>query len=260
MRRSVQGKRVLLTGASRGIGRRLAELLLARGAQVVVSARSPHELSTIAGATPIAADLTSAPDRGRLVADAVAKLGGLDLLVNCAGVCSFGEFATSSEAINRQVMELNFFAPVELTRLAMPHLKRGRQPAVVNVASIAGRVGIPSFTEHAASKHALVGMSEAWRAEFVRFEVDVLLALPGLVRTDDLSRHLLRNEGRIAIDYADGISPEDAATGVLGIIENNRTEAAVGRTAWWLRFGKMKWPRFVRWYFLRKARRFKSSP
>ena len=72
----------------------------------------------------------------------------------------------------------------------------------MNVASICGRWGIPSMSEHCASKHALVGLTEALRGEFQRYGIDVLLVLPGLVRSDDLNRHLLRNEGKIYLDFA----------------------------------------------------------
>ena len=111
------------------------------------------------------------------------RLGGLDVLINNAGVASFGHFAECTEVILRQVMEVNFFAPAELIRLAVPVLTRGRQPAVVNVASMCGRRGIPAWAEYSASKFALCGLSEALRAELVRFDVDVLLVLPGVTRS-----------------------------------------------------------------------------
>src|SRR5438270_6872222 len=196
MRRSIRGRIVLITGASRGIGRRLAGRLADRGARLALTARSADELDALARqlkdqgveAEAVPADLTDPQDRARLVRAVADRFGGLDVLVNGAGVCSFGEFATSTEGVLRRVMEVNFFAPVELIRLAQPHLLRsaegGYRPAVVNVASICGRWGIPSLPEHCASKHAFVGMTEALRAEFARFDIDVLLVLPGLVRSD----------------------------------------------------------------------------
>src|SRR5205085_1569398 len=102
----------------------------------------------------------------------VAKYGGLDVLCNCAGVCSFGEFSTSREEINRRVMEINFFAAAELIRVAVPHLttsaRGGYRPAILNLASICGRWGIPSMSEHCGSKHAFVGLTEALRGEMAR--------------------------------------------------------------------------------------------
>ncbi|MBX9582881.1 MAG: SDR family oxidoreductase, partial [Gemmataceae bacterium] len=185
MRRDLAGKRVILTGASGGIGRATAEALVTAGARVALSGRNADALRDLArqlGGDTIAvpADITSPDDRRRLVDEAVRQFGGLDILVNNAGVGSWGHFATSTEEINRHVLEVNFFGPVELTRLALPHLAGGDQPCVVNVTSMCGRKGMPAWPEYSASKFALVGMSEAWRGEFARFGVDVLTIVPGM--------------------------------------------------------------------------------
>ena len=264
MRRDVRGRVVLLTGASRGIGKRLAGRLAALGAKLALTARSANELEALAAELKQAgadvetfpADLTDPPARKRLVDSVITRFGGLDVLVNVAGVCSFGEFADSREEINRKVLEVNFFAPVELTRLCVPHLTKGTQPAVVNVASICGRCGIPSMPEHCASKHAFVGMTEAWRGEFERFGIDVLLVLPGLVRSDDLNRHLLRNEGKIYLDFEGAQPSDEVAASVVRSLQRNRTEVAVGFVSWWVWFGKRFFPRVPRWVMHRKAARF----
>jgi len=272
MRRSIRGRIVLITGASRGIGKRVAERLAARGARLALTSRSADELAALAAQLKAAgteveffpADLTVPADRERLVRSVADRFGGLDVLVNCAGVCSFGEFASSTEEILRRVLEINFFAPAELIRLATPQLTRsaadGYRPAVVNVASICGRAGIPSLPEHCASKHAFVGLTESLRAEFVRFGIDVLLVLPGLVRSDDLNRHLLRNEGRIYLDFEGAQPPDEVAASVVRSLERSRSEAAVGFVSWWLWVGKRLWPRGVRWVMRRKCARFERRP
>jgi len=126
----------------------------------------------------------------------------------------------------------------------------------VNVASICGRCGIPSLPEHCASKHALVGLTEALRGEFVRYGIDVLLVLPGLVRSDDLNRHLLRNEGKIYLDFEGAQPSDEVADGVLRSLVRNRTEAAVGFVSWWVWMGKRLFPRAVRFVMQRKVWRF----
>jgi short-subunit dehydrogenase len=207
-------------------------------------------------------DLADPAAREKLVADVVARFGRLDVLVNAAGVASFGEFATSTPEILRKVTEINFFVPAELTRLAVPHLvksweggPKGWRPAVVNVASICGRVGIPSLPEHCGSKHALVGLTEALRAEFARFDIDVLLVLPGVVRSDDLNRHLLRNEGKIHLDFDGAQRPEEVGESVVRSLVRNRAEAAVGWVSWWVWFADRAGPRMLRGVMHRKARR-----
>lgn len=265
MRRDLRGRVVLVTGASRGIGRRLAGKLAKLGARLALTARSADDLAKLAGdlraggtdVEAFPADLTNPADRERLVAAVVGRFGGLDVLVNCAGVCSFGEFGTSTEEVARRVLEVNFFAPVELTRLCQPHLTRsyegGYRPAVLNVASICGRWGIPSMSEHCASKHAFVGLTESLRGEFQRFGIDVLLVLPGLVRSDDLNRHLLRNEGKIYLDFEGAQPSDEVADGVLRSLVRNKSEAAVGWVSWGVWWSRRLFPRAVRFFMQRKV-------
>ncbi len=202
MLRELRGARILITGASSGIGRALGEQAARAGARLALTARSADPLEELAhrltaeGAEAAAfpADLTSDADRRRLIEAVAERFDGLDVLVNNAGVARAGHFADWTEAVLRQVMEVNFFAPAELIRLAVPVLTRGRRPAIVNVASMCGRRGMPAWTEYSASKFALCGLTEALRGEMVRFDIDVLLVVPGLTRSD-FGRHLLRNDG-----------------------------------------------------------------
>jgi short-subunit dehydrogenase len=268
MRRDVRGRVVLVTGASRGIGKRLAGKLARLGAKLALTARSADDLAKLAGelraagadAETFPADLTDAADRQRLVDAVAARFGALDVLVNCAGVCSFGEFSTSTPEIARKVLEVNFFAQAEMIRAAHPHLLRsseqardGWRPAVMNVASICGRWGIPSMSEHCASKHAFVGLTEALRGEFQRYGIDVLLVLPGLVRSDDLNRHLLRNEGKIYLDFEGAQPPDEVAADVVKCLTRNRTEKVSGWVSFWVWLGRRMFPRGVRFFMQRKV-------
>lgn len=241
MHRNLDGLRMLITGASGGIGRSLAEQAARRGARVAATARSADRLEELARVLKeqgrevviIPADVTVEADRKRILDTAVERLGGLDVLVNNAGVGSWGHFATSSEEVLRQVMEVNFFAPAELIRKAVPLLTDGRQPAIVNVASMCGRRGMPAWSEYSASKFALCGLTEALRGEMARFDIDVLLVVPGLTRSE-LPRHLLRSAGRADIDFEKGMAVEEVARAVLAAIEHNRTETVLGSEARWM--------------------------
>jgi len=241
MARNLRDCRLLITGASGGIGRSLAEQASLEGARVAIVARSGDKLDTLrqslkalgADVLAIVADVTLEPDRRRILNMTVDQFGGVDVLVNNAGVASFGHFADSTEAVLRQVMEVNFFAPAELIRLAIPILSQGNQPALVNVASMCGRRGLPAWTEYSASKFALCGLTEALRGEMARFDIDVLLVVPGLTRTN-LGRNMLRNEGRMKIDFTGGMPPERVARGILRAIVKNRTETVLGREARWI--------------------------
>lgn len=227
-----------------------------------MSARSADKLLDLAGrltaggaeAWAVPADVTSDADRRRLVEITLDRLGGLDVLINNAGIGSFGHFAGSSEAVLRQIMEVNFFAPAELIRLAIPHLQRGLQPAIVNVSSMCGRRGLPAWTEYSASKFALCGLTEALRGEMARSDIDVLLIVPGLTRSD-LFAHLLRNEGRMKIEVDKGLSPEETAAGILRALEKNRTETVLGWDARWILRVNRFLPRLVDRLLARRVRR-----
>lgn len=252
MVRTLHGRRILITGASSGIGRCLTEQCAALGSRVILAARSSDLLRELADslkakkfeAIAVTADVTKEADRQTLLQTTLDRLGGLDVLINNAGVASFGHFATSSEDILRQIMEVNFFAPAELIRSAIPILVKGNQPAIVNIASMCGRRGLPAWTEYSASKFALCGLTEALRGEMARFDIDVLLMVPGLTRSD-LPRHLLRNDGKMKIDFPGGMAPSDVAAAVIRSLEKNRTETVLGREARWMLRVNRFFPRLV---------------
>lgn len=110
MKRNRNGLRPIVTGASSGIVREIGIELTDAGAKVIAVARSATKLNEITGVAPIVADITKPDDRERVIKEAVSRLGGLDLLVNNAGIASFGRFVDSTEAINRQILKANFLA------------------------------------------------------------------------------------------------------------------------------------------------------
>jgi short-subunit dehydrogenase len=264
MRRQLRGLRMLITGASSGIGRALASEAARAGARLLLLARSQERLEALAREELAASangdiltlpgDVTSEADRQRALDMVGARLGGLDVLVNNAGIACSGHFAEGSEEMLRQVMEVNFFAPAELIRQAIPLLTQGRQPAVVNVASMCGRLGLPAWPEYSASKFALCGLTEALRGELARFEIDTLLVVPGLTQTH-LRQNLLRSGHRLDIDFDQGMPPEKVAQAILRALRANSTEVWVGRDArWMLRFHRF----FPRWMDRLLSRRVKQ--
>ena len=266
MVRNLQGLRLLITGASSGIGQCLAQQAVRAGARVALAARSAGPLEAVVAelardghqAVAVPADITDAAARQRLLDSVVSRFGGLDVLVNNAGVGSWGHFAGGSEAILRQVMEVNFFAAAELIRLSIPTLTNGRQPAVLNIASMCGRRGMPAWSEYSASKFALCGLTEALRGELARFDINVLLVVPGLTRSD-LARHLLRSEGRYPIPYEKGMPLENVASAALEALRRNRTETVVGSDArWMLRINRLL-PRVVDSLLARRVRQLYAN-
>ncbi len=262
MSRELTVKRVILTGASGGIGRATAEALAKAGAKVVLASRDADALHKLAdelrhaGGTIIVVptDVTLPEQRQRLIDETVRQLGGIDLLINNAGIGSWGHFSSSTPEIMRQVMEVNFFAPIELTRLAIPQLMKGNQPAVVNVTSMCGRKGMPAWPEYSASKFALVGMSESWRGEFARFDVDVITIVPGMTDSG-FKNNWLRVDGKADLRFEEGMTPSDVAAGIVKAIQKNSREVVLGSEARRLiRFNRY-FPRLTNWLIARKVRK-----
>jgi short-subunit dehydrogenase len=191
-RRETAGSRAIVTGASSGIGREIALELGRHGADVVVMARSGDRLAKLAdefanvpGRCVVhVGDVTDDVARHGAVHRAVETFGGLDILVNNAGIGALGPFETSTAERLRKIMEVNFFAAAEMIRVALPTLKHGRRPLIVNVTSILGHVGIPQSSEYCASKFALSALSQSLRAELHRHGVDVLVVAPGSTETE----------------------------------------------------------------------------
>jgi short-subunit dehydrogenase len=262
MRRQLQGKRLLVTGASSGIGRAIALEAGKRGCRVILAARSEVEIEALADqmrrtgveAVAVRADVTRPEDRQAMFDVAKEHFGGLDILVNNAGVAAHGHFMDLDPQTLRQVMEVNFFAVAENCRLAIPLLEDGEQPLIVNVSSMAGRRGVPAWTEYSASKFAVCGFSEALRAELVRFGVDLMLVVPGLTQSD-LGKNLLAKKGRLPTDYASGLTPQVVAQKILDGAEANKHELRIEKDARLLLFVNWLAPRFVDWRMAKLVRK-----
>jgi short-subunit dehydrogenase len=230
-RRKIAGARILITGASQGIGRALAEAAARRGGRVLAAARSETLLREVAEQVKarggvletVLADVTSAEDRQAMVEAAKRHLGGLDILVNNAGIGATGHFAEVSPDRLRKIMEVNFFGVTETTRVLLPLLKQGNRPAIVNVSSIAGKRGIPARSEYSASKFAVQGFSEALRAELAKDGVDVLVICPGLTQTN-FSKNMLEQKARLQMDHMRGMTSEQVALATLRAIERGKNE------------------------------------
>jgi short-subunit dehydrogenase len=194
MRRSLNKKRILLTGASSGIGAALAPILAQEGADLVLLARRKDRLQNIAEQIKqqysnrniilVDGDVTDPEVRRRAIQMTLEQLGGLDILINNAGVGAMARIEDSTPETLRHIFEVNFFALCEFTQLALPHLKQGTDPMVVNLSSIVGLRGVPHYSVYGAAKFAVSGLTEAIRAEVAQYGIDVLLVCPGTTQTE----------------------------------------------------------------------------
>jgi len=228
-RRDLDGMRILITGSSQGIGKALAEQAAKRGAMVIATARSLDLLKEVAesakagGGTliPIQADITKPDDRRRMVDTAEREFGGLDILINNAGIGATGHFADAGAEVLRSIMETNFFAMAETTRVFLPLLKKGTKPAIVNISSIVGKRALPARGLYSSSKFAMEGWSQAIRAELAKDGVDVLVINPGLTRTN-FSKNMLEQKAKVQMDHLRGMTSEEVAEATLRAIEKGK--------------------------------------
>jgi short-subunit dehydrogenase len=243
-RRELANRRIAITGASSGIGRALAVELARVPTKLVLNARREEKLRELAGQLTangaacecVVGDITDPATRQAIADRAQAAFGGLDILVNNAGVGALGRFEEGTPDRVRRVLEVDFFALVELTRTALPLLKQGQQPLIVNVSSILGHVGIPFSSEYCASKFAVRGFSQSLRAELSVDGVDVLLVSPGTTETEFYASVIDRH-GKLPWEGWRGVTAEFVAQATVRAMRSGRHEIIPnprGRLFCWL--------------------------
>jgi len=180
-------KRFIVTGGSCGIGLAIARSLVQHGAKVAITARGRDRLKKRAdeiGALPISADAGSEEDCKRSVAETVEALGGLDGLINNAGIGSFGPVAQLDTEAFRRVFEVNVLGAALMARECIPHLKRSGGGDIVNISSTSGLKGGANGTIYSSSKFALKAMTQCWQAELRPDNIRVMLVNPSEVQTE----------------------------------------------------------------------------
>jgi NAD(P)-dependent dehydrogenase (short-subunit alcohol dehydrogenase family) len=184
MRGSLQGKVVVVTGATSGIGRATAAAFAREGAIVVGTGRDQRRLSELSAFTDhaLTLDVTDRESVSIFAASVLDRHGGVDVLVNNAGVGLFRGWEETDEDALRRLLEVDFFGQVAVARAFLPSLI-ARRGVLVQVASVAGKRGYARHTAYCAAKHALVGWSEALRCDLRGTGCDVVVVCPPAVRT-----------------------------------------------------------------------------
>ncbi len=233
-RRELRGLRVLVTGASQGIGRAMVLEAAKRGAKVLAAARSQPLLDELAAEVrksggliaTVKADVTQPEDRQAMVDAANQHFGGLDVLVNNAGIGATGHFMDSDPAVLRQIFETNFFGLAETTRVFLPLLKQGVTPAILNISSVVGKRALPARSLYSSSKFAVAGFSDAIRAELAKDGIDVVVVSPGLTQTN-FSQNMLEQKAKMQLDHMRGMSSEEVAVASLRALERGSSDVTL---------------------------------
>jgi len=222
---SFKDRVVVVTGATSGIGRATALRFAAAGARVVAAGRDQRRLAALAPDVDctLTLDVTSAEGLAIFTAAVLDRYGGVDVLVNNAGVGLFKAWDDTDEAALRRVMEVNLFGAVAVARAFLPSLL-ARKGVLVQIASVAGKRGYPKHTAYCAAKHGLIGWSEALRHDLRGTGCDVVVVCPPAVRTP-----FFENAGYTTFDEDHpGFVPMTADLAAAGIVD---ATAARSRTA-----------------------------
>lgn len=191
--RSLSGKIVVITGGARGIGAATARTLAARGATVAIgdidgaAAKETADALGGGGAIGRELDVTDLAAFSGFLDDVASALGPVDVLINNAGIMPLAEFRAESDATTARQLEINLHAVIHGTREAANRMVPRGRGHIVNIASIAGKLGLPGGATYCAVKHGVVGLSEAVRAELRGSGVDISCVMPGMVRTELIS-------------------------------------------------------------------------
>lgn len=223
----------VITGASGGIGAAIAEAIVGRGGSVVITGRDQQALSELARTLDpsgqrtlaLAADVTRANDRHRLCETSMNWRGGVNALINNAGVADFGLFEAASPADIEHAFAVNTLAPLQLCRALLPHLLRQPRAHIVNVGSVFGAIAYPGHAVYSSTKFALRGFSEALRRELAGTTVRIHYLAPRATRTKFNSRAVeaFNDQFGIAMDQ-----PARVAECLCRMLERGQSESVIG--------------------------------
>lgn len=207
-----QSRKWLITGVSSGFGRALAELALARGDTVMGTLRRPEQAADFEALAPGRAhtciiDMTDRDSLAPVIREALARIGGADVVVNNAGYGMAGAAEELSDDEIRHHMETNFFSLVTVTQEALPHVRAQRFGRFINIASLAGFMGISGMSLYNASKFAVTGFSEGLAGEVAPLGIGVTIVEPGQFRTNWSSPSAIVKARREIPDYAASLGP-----------------------------------------------------
>ncbi len=234
----LKDKIVWITGASSGIGEALAYALSKKDALLILSSRKVQKLEQVRQNCEhperheiLPLDLKEVDGLKEKAGQALSFRGRVDILINNGGVSQRARADETSIDVDRDLMDINYFAPVALTKAVLPSMQARKQGHIVVVSSLTGKFGVPYRSGYAASKHALHGFFDTLRAEIWRDKIFVTIVCPGYIKTD-ISVNALTGDGTAqgTMDkgQANGLSAESCARRIVRAMEDGKDEALIG--------------------------------
>ena len=263
----LRGRTVIVTGASSGIGRETARLFARAGSNVVVAARRKELLDELVReighyggrCLAVPTDVTDRQVVETMVRKAVEEFGSLDILVNNAGLGLHAPVAEGNMENVRYLFEVNVLGALNCIQAVVPYLKRQRRGQIINVSSVAGKIAAPYEGVYAATKFALIAISDALRLELADFGITVITVYPGRTETPFLANVLKEVELPPAPDVARRVPAVRVARAIVNAARGDRVEVYVTRFDRLAVGLKALWPRFIDWglrrFYMRGPRR-----
>jgi 3-oxoacyl-[acyl-carrier protein] reductase len=225
MAQSLQGKKVIITGGGRGIGRALANALAAEGVHVGLIGRTEENVKTVADSLNevktayAAADVSSLEDVTAAITKVKEELGGVDILINNAGIAKFGGFMDLDPAEWKQIIDVNLMGVYNTTRAVLPDLIEQQSGDIINISSTAGQKGAPATSAYSASKFGVLGLTESLAMEVRKNNIRVTALTPSTVATDMAVENKLTDGNPEKV-----MQPEDIAEFIVAQLKlNSRT-------------------------------------
>lgn len=239
MKTEFKDKVIWITGATSGIGEALALELAKNNARLILSARREEELNRVAKTTGLSDldvmilpfDLKNTNNASGLAAQVINKFGRIDALINNGGISQRSEAIETRIETDRELMEVNYFAYVNLTKAVLPYMKRQKGGHIVVVSSIAGKFGFYLRSGYSAAKHALHGFFESMRLETEKLGIKTLIVCPGKIRTNISLSALSANgqpHNKMDQSHLNAMSAQDCAKQILQAMLSNKEEVLIG--------------------------------
>ena len=237
--KNIKEKVVWITGASSGIGEALAYAFAKEGAFPILSARNHEKLSEVRNTCLKSTskcwifpfDQMNTSELEKTVSEVLYEIGWIDILINNVGRSQRSWAKDTPVKIDREIMELNFFSTITLSKLVLEHMLENQSGHLVVISSITGKFGFPQRTAYCASKHALQGYFEALRTELINENIKVTIVSPGRINTD-ISKNALTANGQpynqMDAGQANGISVEKCAAQIIRAIKHEEEDILVG--------------------------------
>lgn len=215
--RAVAGKVVAITGGARGIGEATARALVSEGAKVAIGdldlALAEKTASALGGGTiALELDVTSRESFASYLSQVEERLGPVDVLINNAGIMPLGRFVDEDDATARRMIDINLHGLMFGMKLVLPSMQRRNSGHIINIASQAGKGGFPGGATYCATKHAVVGLSEAVRGELVDSSIEISCVMPAAVNTE-------LGSGLVDTRAVKKIEPTDVSEAIVDVIK-----------------------------------------